>query len=231
MSKTVVIHQPDFLPYLGFFQRFLHSDLWVILDNVQFARGSKRWHNRDKIKTPKGEQWITIAVQNHSQDIKISDVLLSKEVDWRTDNINQIKENYRSAPHFKEIFPYIEQLYGFQSERLIDFNLKSIEMLQELFNIQIESIFASTLNPVGSKNELLVDILTKVKATKYLSGLGAKNYFDPEPFRSQKIEVIWQNFQHPLYPQLHGPFKPYLSSIDLLLNCGIEKSREMLRSC
>lgn len=232
MSRTVVIHQPDFLPYLGFFHRFLNADMWVILDNVQFVSGTSRsWTNRDKIKTPVGEKWITVAVQKAQKDSRINEITLSKNVDWRRDNLNLIIENYKRAPFFKEIFPYVEDLYGVECNKLIDFNLKSIEMLIELLVIKIERTLASSLNPVGKSNELLVNILKKVDATTYLSGVGARDYYDPKPFEDAGIKVVWQEFKHPVYPQLYGDFIPYLSSIDLLFNCGIEKSREILRSC
>lgn len=232
MGKIVVIHQPDFLSYLGFFHRLLKSDLFVILDNAQYVRGtSKSWMNRDKIKTPQGEKWLTVNVQKAPMGTKINEILLSKNTDWKNKNLNLIKENYRYASFFNEIFPFIEQLYNFDCEFLIDFNLKSMEILMNLFNIEIEIIYASILKPVGKNNEFLVDILRKVNATTYLSGIGARNYYNPEPFENANIEVIWQDFKHPFYPQLYGDFIPYLSSIDLLFNCGIVKSREILRSC
>ncbi len=231
MSRTVVIHQPDFLPYLGFFHRFLHADLWVILDSVQFVTGtSKSWTNRDKIKTPAGEKWITIAVKKTGIDTKISDVLLSDTVAWRENNLNLLKQNYRKSPFYEEIIPYVNELYSFQCERMIDFNLRSIDMILDLFNVRIEKVRASTLNPEGTKNRLLVDILKKVKADSYLSGVGAKAYFDLKPFAEAGISVVWQDFKHPVYPQLHGEFIPFLSSIDLLFNCGINSSRTILRS-
>ncbi|HSA05557.1 MAG TPA: WbqC family protein [Candidatus Gastranaerophilales bacterium] len=230
MNKTAVIHQPDFLPYMGFFQRFLNSDLWIILDNVQFLNNSKSWHNRDKIKTENGEKWFTVAVQKCSQKTPINEVLLS-DTGWREDNLNLIINNYRKAPFFNEIIPYINNLYAFQCEKMIDFNLKSIDTLMEIFNIKIERIMASNLHPEGNKNDLLIDLLKKVDAKIYLSGVGAKNYLIPELFEEAGIQVIWQDFKHPVYPQLHGEFIPYLSSIDMLFNCGIEKSREILRSC
>jgi len=231
MNKTVVIHQPDFLPYLGFFHRFLHADLWVVFDNVQFLSGSKSWHNRDKIKTPNGAKWITVAVQKSKRDMKINEVLLSENADWRGGNLNLIRENYRKALFYGEIFPHMESLYSCKCERMIDFNLKSIEMLMDIFDIRIEKILASTLNPVGKSNYLLVDILKKVEAATYLSGIGARDYYDPKPFEDAGIKVVWQEFKHPVYLQLHGEFMPYLSSVDLLFNCGIEKSREIIRSC
>ena len=232
MNKTVVIHQPDFLSYLGFFHRFLHADMWVILDNVQFVSGtSKSWTNRDKIKTPNGEKWITVAVKKVQINAKINEITLSKNVDWKKDNLNLIKQNYGKAPFFNEIFPHVETLYGFDCEKLVDFNMKSIGMLLTMFDINIEKKLASSLNPVGRSNELLVDMLKKVKASTYLSGVGARDYYDPKPFEQAGINVIWQEFKHPIYPQLHGEFVPYMSSIDILFNCGIEKTRKLIRSC
>jgi hypothetical protein len=231
MRKTIVIHQPDYLPYLGFFHRFLHADMWIVLDTVQFVSGTnKSWMNRDKIKTPAGEKWITVAVQKARKESKINEIILSKAVDWRSDNINLIKQHYRKAPFFSEIFPHVETLYGFQCEKMMDFNLKSIDMLMDMLDIKIERILASTLNPVGKNNDLLVDILKKVGATTYLSGIGAKSYIDPRPFEDARINLIWQEFKHPVYSQLYGEFIPYLSSIDLLFNCGIQQSREILRN-
>jgi hypothetical protein len=229
--KTVVIHQPDFLSYMGFFHRFLNADMWIVLDTVQYVSGTSRsWQNRDKIKTVQGEKWITVSVQKAPVGTAIKDILLS-ESKWRRDNLNLIHNSYSKAPYFNEVLPYIIDLYMFECRRLMEFNLKSAEVLMELFGIKIKTVLASNLEPVGKRNTLLVDILLRVKADKYLSGVGAKAYFDLAPFAAAGIEVIWQDFKHPFYPQLHGDFIPYLSSIDLLFNCGIEKSREILRGC
>lgn len=229
--NTVVIHQPDFLSYLGFFHRFLNADMWVVLDTVQYVSGTSRsWQNRDKIKTEQGEKWLTVSVQKAPAGTAIKDVLLS-ESEWRKDNLNLIHNSYRKAPYFDEVLPYISDLYTYECTRLMEFNLKSAEVLTELLGIQIKTELASDLKPMGKSNVLLVDILQKVKADKYLSGVGAKTYFDPVPFAAAGIEVTWQDFKHPVYPQLYGKFIPYLSSIDLLFNCGIKKSREILRSC
>ena len=232
MKKTVVIHQPDFLSYLGFFHRLLYADLLVILDTAQFVDGtSKSWTNRDKIKTPQGEKWLTVSVKKAPKDTPINQIELSQSVDWKTNNLNLIRENYKYAPYFAQIYTHLEKLYSYDGLRLLDFNLRSIEMLLSLFGIGIETMLAGALKCEGRKNGLLANILRKVGATHYLSGVGAQAYFEAEPFRAAGIEVIWQEFSHPFYPQMHGKFIPYLSSIDLLFNCGIEKSREILRSC
>ncbi len=227
MKKTVVIHQPDFMPYLGFFHRLLNSNLFVVLDNVQFLR--RGWHHRDKLKTPQGDCWFTLGLVKSSQDTKINDILLSDD-NWKEKHLNLFKQNYKKAKYFNEIFPLIKELYSSEFEKMIDFNMASITMFMELFDIKIEMDYSSRYNIETKANNLLVDILKKVNATHYLSGVGAMDYFDPIPYDRANIEVLWQDFTHPVYPQLHGEFIPYLSSIDLFFNCGIERSREILRS-
>lgn len=230
MRKTVVIHQPDFIPYLGFFHRLLNSDCFVILDHVQFISKGSGWQNRDKIKTANGEKWLTVSVKKSPLGTPINEILLS-ETDWKENNLNLIRESYKKAPFFSQIMPYIDDLYSDPSTKMADFNLKSINMLMSLFDVKINTVLASDLNPAGKSNELLVDILKKVEADIYLSGVGARAYLNEDLFKQENIEVIWQDFKHPVYDQIHGEFIPYLSSIDLLFNCGIEKSREILRSC
>lgn len=229
--KTVVIHQPDFLPYLGFFHRFLSADRYVALDHVQFVNGtSKSWAHRDKIKTPRGPQWLTVSVRKASRDTPINAIELSG-TDWRAQNLNLVRENYQDASHFKEIFAELEKLYALPCTKLVEFTTASIDMLLRLFDIHVPWVLSSSLQPTGHKNELLVDILRKVGATRYLSGVGARDYFDPGLFSEAGIDVVWQDFRHPVYPQLHGEFVSFLSSIDMLFNCGVKRSREILRSC
>lgn len=230
MKKTVVIHQPDFLSYLGFFHRLLHSDLYIVLDDVQFVKSNNSWTHRDKIKTQNGEQWLTINVKKASRDTNINEILFSDTINWKKQNLDLLKQNYRKAEYFDEIFPYLEKLYSHDYERLSEFNMASILMLMELFDIKIDVVYSSTLKTTQTKSERLVEILTQVDATHYLSGVGARDYHKDEPFDNAGLKVVWQEFQHPIYPQLHGEFIPYLSSIDILFNCGIEKSREILRS-
>ena len=230
MKKTVVIHQPDFLSYIGFFHRLLHSDLYVVLDDVQFVKGtSQSWMNRDKIKTQSGEQWLTVNVQKAPRDTNINEILLNTTLNWQKQNLDLLKQNYKKAKYYDGIFPFMEKLYESNYEKLSDFNMASIFMLMELFDIKIDIEYSSSLNTTKTKSERLVEILTQVNATHYLSGIGAKDYHEDKPFDDANIEVIWQDFKHPVYPQLHGEFIPYLSSIDLLFNCGIEESRKILR--
>ncbi len=230
MATTAVIHQPDFLPYLGFFHRFLQADIYLVLDHVQFVNGtSKAWTHRDKIKTSKGVQWLSVSVNKVPRDTPINQVTLSTTVEWREANLHLLEANYRRAPYFGEIMPYVRQLYSEPAKGLAEFNIKSIRILMALLDVERPMIFSSSLNPQGAKNELLIDLLRKVGAGRYLSGVGARDYMDELLFAAAGIEVLWQDFRHPVYPQLHGTFEPYLSSVDVLFNCGIDRSRRLLR--
>jgi hypothetical protein len=231
MKKTVVIHQPDFLSYIGFFHRLLYADLYIVLDDVQFVSGSNSWTNRDKIKNSNGEKWLTLSIDKCPRETKINQVELNSKINWRQKNIDLIVQNYKNSEYFSEIYPYLEALYENNINNLSLFNLESVSMLLRLFDIKIDIMKSSALIATATKSERLVELLKQVNATHYLSGIGAKNYHKNKPFNDASIEVIWQDFTHPAYPQLYGEFIPYLSSIDLLFNCGIKQSRKILRSC
>lgn len=230
MSKTVVIHQPDFVPYLGFFHRFLAADLYIALDHVQFVNGTSRsWTHRDKIKTPQGERWLTLSTKKAGRDTPINQIELSDTVDWIGANLNQLEQNYRKAPYYGEVMPRVSALYERPSRTLSDFNLRSIEILMDMLDVRVPFVLSSTLDPHGQKNEMLIDLLQKVGATRYLSGTGARDYMALDLFRAAGIEVLWQEFIHPVYPQQFGEFVPYLSTLDALFNCGVQGARELLR--
>lgn len=228
MNRLVVVHQPDFLPWLGFFDRLLRADLYVVLDCVQYI--NRGWMHRDRIKTPLGPQWLSLSVKKSPRGTPMSEIHLSEEVRWRDDNLALIRQNYRSAPFADEVMPQLERLYRLPTTSLVEFNLASIAGIMEQFDIHTQLIMASSLNPQGKGNDLIVDILRSVGATHYLSGQGARAYFEPGPFAAAGIEVVWQDFAHPVYPQMHGSFVPMLSAIDLLFNCGVKRSRELLGS-
>lgn len=232
MSKTVVIHQPDFLPHLAFFHRLLHANLFVILDTAQFVTGTSRsWMHRDQIKTSSGKTWLSLSVQKTPRGTAINEILLSDKVDWRTANLNLVKQHYSHAPYFEEFWPELDKLYALRTNSMAEFNMASIKMLMDALGIDIDIVLASELNAGGKSNERLVNILQEVGASHYLSGVGARDYFEEAPYAQAGIEVLWQEFEHPVYDQLYGDFIPYLTSIDAIFNCGVEQTRELLRTC
>jgi hypothetical protein len=228
-KKIVVIHQPDFAPYLGFFHRFLYADMYIALDHVQYVSKGRGWTNRDKIKTAQGEKWLSVSVNKAPLNTAISQIELSTIIDWRKDNLRLIEHNYRKAPFYSEMMQEVSQLYAKPFQLLRDFNMAFIAMLMDMLDVRIPWVWSSDLDPVGTKNELLVNLLQKVSATHYLSGVGARDYFIVEPFARAGIDVIWQDFTHPVYTQQFGEFVPFLSVLDVLFNHGIKTSRELLR--
>lgn len=226
-QKTVVIHQPDFIPYLGFFHRLMHAELYIILDHVQFP--PRNWTHRDKIKTVHGEQWLTLSVKKTPRDTPINQVALSIDVDWVQNHLNILHENYHQASYYRELWPHVEKLYHAPPDLLADFNLRSIDMLCALLGIDIARVRSSALSPQGGKNALLIDLLRKTGATHYLTGTGSRDYLQPELFSAEGIQVIWQAFNHPIYPQQFGEFIPFLSTLDALFNCGIEGTQRLLK--
>lgn len=230
MSRTVVIHQPDFAPYLGFFDRFLHADLYIVLDHVQFVTNTSRsWTHRDKIRTASGERWLTLSVKSAPRATPINRIELSDTVDWVGNNLNLLRDSYRRAAFFADIMPLIADLYSTPPRHLAEFNLRSIELFMDWFNVRLPWVLSSTLDPQGASNEMLIDLLQKVGATRYLSGTGARAYLDEALFSKAGIEVVWQDFQHPVYPQQFEGFIPYLSALDAMFNCGVTGARRLLR--
>lgn len=224
-----MIHQPDFMPYPGFFHRLLNADLFVVLDHVQFLHNSKSWHHRDLIRTPQGTAWLTVSVKKAPRSTAIRSIELAEDVNWRSRHLNLITHHYRRAPYFAEIMPYIEELYSLQTKKLVDFNLASIRVLMNLFGINIDLVMSSNLEPNGKGCDLLVDLIQKAGGTHYLSGSGARTYYRPEPFADAGIAVQWQNYEPVTYPQRYTGFIHNLSSIDLFFNCGVQAARIKLR--
>jgi len=230
MSRTVVIHQPDFLPWLGYFHRLLKADLFIALDHVQFVTGTSRsWTHRDMIKTPQGAKWLSLRVQKAPFGTPIRDILLAPGTDWRQDSLNLVRENYRKCPFFDEVFPKLEQLYARPDQTMAEMNLASLDLLEDLLDVKTPRLISSQMSPQGTSTVMLVDLLKKAGATRYISGLGARAYLNENLLREAGIELVWQGFEAPVYPQLHGAFVPMLSSIDALLNCGTDGTRKLLR--
>lgn len=226
MEKIVCIHQPDFLPYLGFFDRLLKSHLFVILDDAQFLR--RGWHHRDKIKTAQGICWLTVPVQkkgNYRQLIK--DTKIDNHTNWKRKHLLTIEMNYKNAPNFDRFFGDLQHIYNKPFDYLIDFNLELLQWILKILKISISIVFASSTGVTSTRTFRLLDIVEHFEGTAYLSGIGAKAYLKEHLFVERNMTLIWQDFKHPIYPQLHGEFVPNLSVLDCLLNCG-ETCKELL---
>ena len=216
------IHQPQTFPWIGYFAKIIQSDVFVILDNVQFKKNE--WQNRNRLKTPNGRQWLTVPVIHNFGQL-IGDVKINTTTNWQNKHLQTLKTYYSKAPFFKLIFPEIEELYQKQWEYLSDFNISSIKWILDKLEIQTPIKLASDLIELRDKMEITPDdrliLITKImKADTYLSGAGGKNYLNTGIFPENNLQLIFQQFEHPAYRQLHGEFISHLSILDLLFNEG-----------
>lgn len=216
----VTIHQPEHLPWLGFFDKMRQSDVFVLLDTVQFAKDD--FQNRNRIKTRSGPTWLTVPVykKGRSQQL-IIDVEICNDRNWRNRCWRLIYENYKDAPHFAEHEPFFKELYSRKWSKLVDLNTTIIRYLADQLGLQTELVLASELGVYerGPTNVNLT-LCCLLQAGVYLSGKYGREYLDESQFAEHGIEVRYQDFQHPVYPQLWGDFLSHMSVIDLLFNCG-----------
>jgi len=221
----VAVHQPQYLPWSGLFDKIDHADGFVVLDNVQFEKNE--WQNRNRIKTPQGWKWLTVPV-HYAFPQRVCEVRVD-ETDWQRTHWRTLTQSYRKAPHFDRYAPLLEPLYTTRWVWLLDLALASMERLASALGVRWAPRLASEMALTDEPNQRLIDICRQVGADRYLAGSGSRHYLDLAAFNAAGILVEVQQFVHPAYPQLYGAFEPGLSVIDLLFNCGPE-SLALLRA-
>lgn len=215
---VVAVHQPNFLPWLGYFYKMAHSDVFVLLDNVAFSKNS--YTNRSRIKTPRGEQWLTVPVK-HSSGQLISETAINDETDWRKKHLKTLEANYAKAPFFREVFDGLSAIFAASSgEGLSAFNMRLIRFVAEYLGITTRLVVGSSLDVTGQATDLLVAILKTLGGTTYLSGTGGSKYQSEEDYTRAGFCLRYSDFTYPIYPQLWGTFCEGLSVVDVLFNCG-----------
>jgi hypothetical protein len=221
----VVIHQPEYLPWIGFFDKIDITDTLVFFDHVQFER--RGFQNRNKIKTSKGPMWLTVPIVRNFGD-RIMDVKIEDRGDWRNYHLVKIEENYGNSQYFKDYKDFLKSVYSKEWESLCELNIFLTEKLSEILGLKLKTVRSSELDVKGQRNELLINVCKAVGADEYFSGAGAKGYMDLKLFEENGIKVIFHNFTHPVYNQLHGEFIPFMSVIDMIFNCG-NSTMDMVR--
>ena len=214
----VSIHQPQFMPWLGYFDKIVKSDIFVFLDTVQFKKNE--FQNRNKIKTAHGWMWLTVPVL-YKYPEHIDEVKINNRVDWRKKHMRALEINYQKAPYCNVLLPTLKAFYAGDAESLFECNRESILMLLKVLRVHKKTKVASELRDFPEEpSERLAAICDFLGADTYLSGTGGREYLNIEPFHDKGITVTFQEFKHPVYPQLYGDFVPHLSILDLLFNCG-----------
>lgn len=225
MEKVVTIHQPDFLPYLGFFNRLKSSHHYVILDHVQLSASG--WIHRDKIKTSKGTEWISIPIEKIRKKPMINEarIVRNKQFDQL---IRKIEESYRNTKYFWELFPHIKKILKDDNDSLCEVNIKLIRMIADWLDIKFEYSMSSQYDVTAKRSKMNAILTKEAGGSVYLSGVGARDYHDEKPFVEEGIKVKWQDYHHPVYQQEFFDFVPYLSIIDPLFNIGIEQTTKLI---
>jgi hypothetical protein len=234
MARTVVaIHQPNFLPWLGFFDKLARADVFVLLDSVQFPRTSKgTWINRVKLLVGGNEQWATVPiVRAGGSALPINEVQIDDAQPWRKKLARTIELNYRRAPAFDEVYPLVSELLVTPATRIAEFNEHNIRRIAETLELDTGKIVRSSeVDADGQSTDLLIELTRAVGGSAYMPGGDAYRYQEDDKFAARGLELAPQDFVHPSYAQQAEPFVPGLSAVDALMNCGFEQTRELLVS-
>ncbi len=216
----VSIHQPQFLPYLGFFHKVAHSDLYVVLDDVQFLE--RGFQHRNLIKMQTGKQWLTVpVVGKHLQ--RTDEVMIDSSTNWRRKHWAALESNYRPAPFWGELSPGLKAiLVEGGRTRLAELDMDLMRWAFAALGIEVPIRFSSELGVEGTQTARLVSVCQAVGADVYLSGQGGRQYMELGLFEAAGVEVRFQEYATREYPQQfmkHG-FVPHLAVVDAVFNCG-----------
>lgn len=220
-AMIVAIHQPECMPWLGFFNKMKQANMYIVFDHVQFKR--RYFENRNRICCSGEPAWLTVPVKSKKKFVQpIMVVAIDHSTAWQRKFREKIRHCYGGSKYFDLYFPEIEKIVMADGyDRLIDFNMAMINFFREVFAITTPMKFSSALKVENYKgSDLILEICKRVSASQYLCGASGKDYLKLEDFQQAGIEIIWQDFEHPQYPQTSDTFIPYLSALDLVFNCG-----------
>lgn len=214
----IAVHQPQYLPWLGYFDKIDRADVFVLLDNVQFKKNE--WQNRNRIKTAQGPQWLTVPVLYRFPQL-ICEVGINSRERWQHKQRQAILSNYRKAPYWTLLEPFFEEIFTKEWQTIGELNIHVVRELVSLLGITTPLYVASEL-PIFPEDpdERLIAITRHFSANIYLAGSGGHGYMDLEKYENAGVKVIFQEYRHPEYTQMFGDFEPFMSVVDLLYNHG-----------
>lgn len=216
----VIIHQPQFFPYPGFFHKLSLADKYVILDNTQY---DKRYTNRNKIAANSNPIWLTVPINKKHKFLPNNQVKINNEIEWQKDHWKKIYHSYKNTEFFDKYSEYLKDLFSKKWDLLLELNFETLKKTLEWLGIEIEIIKESDLKINSTSTQRLVDICKQVDADTYISGRGLPNkkYMEEDLFKNKDIKLEFQNYSSVVYKQKNvESFIPNLSILDLLFNCG-----------
>lgn len=221
-------HQPVYLPWLGLFHKIALSDMFCSFDDVQYLK--RDWNSRNKIKTQNGDIFLTVPVLTTGHREKpIREMEIDNSTDWRRKHWKSIFINYKKTPYFDKYAPFFEDVYKKDWKYLVEINEYMLRWFLITLGITVEYCKASDKHFEGYKSDLVLDMCRKLGANTYVFGTLGKDYAEQDKFAAAGVKIHFQDYKHPVYPQLHGDFIAYMSVLDLLFNCG-DKSLDILMS-
>jgi hypothetical protein len=219
---TGVILQPSYIPWRGYFHQIQKADVFVFYDDVQYDKHG--WRNRNRIKTANGVQWLTIPVHSGgclSTGTPIKDVAIDWGRDWAGKHWATLEQAYRRAPYFARYAPLLEPYYRRRPVLLAEFTIELTVALARALGIEhTRFVRSSDLRVTGERVDRLIDILQQLGARHYVSGPSAQDYLDPAKFDAAGIILEYMVYEYPSYDQLHPPYDPRVSVLDLLFMQG-----------
>ena len=215
--SIISIHQPVYLPWLGFFEKIISSEKFVFLDDVQYEKNG--FQNRNKIRTSEGDIWLTVPVKTKSKTL-LKNVKIDDSSNWMKKHSKSILLNYSQSKFFDDYWPELKKIYEKKYDHLMEINIEIIKFLLKKFEIKTKTIFSSELKITEKGSDRIIKICRVLDADTYISGIGGKEYLSKEDFIKNKINLKFQNFKHPKYQQLFDPFYSNMAAIDLLFNEG-----------
>ncbi|MDP3703816.1 MAG: WbqC family protein [Candidatus Omnitrophota bacterium] len=224
----ITAHQPVYLPWLGLLHKIALADAFVFFDDVQYQ--DKDWNNRNRVKTSAGPVYLTVPVFNTNHyTIKLKDVLIRNDLPWKRKHWKTLQLAYAKAPYAGRYLPFFEDLYRQEWQKLSDLNEAILKFLLDALGIRASFSKLSDMNLTSKKSQLVLEMCQRMQASLYLFGAQGRDYADEVAFREASIRLEFQDYTHPTYTQLHGPFVSHLSAVDLLFNHG-PASLEILMS-
>lgn len=228
MVTILTAHQPLYMPWLGFFQKVSMSDKFCLWDDVQFDPND--YIHRNRLKNPNGACMITVPIKSKGHREKtIKDMEIENQHNWKRVHWNTIFFSYSKAPYFESYSDFFKKTFNDNWVSLVDIDVHILEYLFKELSMNVDIIKASEQSFEGAKTERIIDMCRKLGADIYIFGTLGKDYADLDLFKKAGIKPYFQDYKHPIYPQLWGDFIPNLSVLDLLFNCG-EKSYRILSS-
>lgn len=232
MSKLLyTIHQPNFLPWLGFFDKVYQADCFIFFDHVQRPRG-KSWLSRVKVNCLGKEKWLTLPIVKKGHSIeRISETQIKHPEENFQSLQEKVKNYYRQAPYYRETANFLSEIIQSKPVTLCDFNIEFITQLSQKLGFETtfhrSSTQMSLLQSDAKQTEMIIETCQAFKVSNYLSGRGA-SFLEPERFKEVNIKLNFQNFTHPIYSQGKGQnFLAGLSIIDTLAYLGLQGTRHL----